>query len=57
MILHKQTFPWAMLSPSVYQMCAHAWELFMLAGGSPIAKYSEQSSESWNKYIKAYKSG
>jgi hypothetical protein len=57
MIFHKQTFPWAMLSPSVHQMCAHAWELFMLTGGSPIAKYSEQSSESWNKYIKAYKSG
>ena len=29
----------------------------MIAGGSSIAKYSEQSSESWNKYIKAYKSG
>ena len=46
-----------MLSPSVHQMCAHAWELFMIAGGSPIDKHSEQSSESWNKYIKAYKSG
>ena len=25
MIFHKQTFPCAMLSPSVHQICAHAW--------------------------------
>ena len=57
MIFHKQSFPWAMISPSVHQMCAHSWELFVLTGGTPIAKYSEQSGESWNKFIRAYKSG
>ena len=38
-------------------MCAHAWELFVITDGLPIAEYSEQSIESWNKFIRAYKSG
>ena len=57
MIYHKQSFPWGMISPSVHQMCAHSWELFVLTDGTPIAIYSEQSGEAWNKYIRAYKSG
>ena len=57
MMHHKQAFPFAAISPTVHQMCAHAWELFQMNNGKPIAAYSEQSSEAWNKYIRAYKSG
>ena len=57
MVFFKQSFPWAMLTPSVHQMCAHSWELFVITKGLPIAVYSEQSGESWNKYVRAYKSG
>ena len=38
-------------------MCAYALELFVITDGLPIAEYSEQSIESWNKFIRAYKSG
>ena len=36
MIHYKTGFPWAMISPSVHQMCAHS---------------GEQSGEAWNKHI------
>ncbi len=49
MIHHRQTIPWANISQSVHQMCAHSWELFLITDGKPIARYSEQSGESWNK--------
>ena len=57
MIHYKRSFPFATISPSVHQMCAHSWELFELTNGMPIALYAEQSGEAWNKYIRAYKSG
>ena len=57
MVHYKTSFPWAMISPSVHQMCAHSWELFKLTEGKPIAIYAEQSGEAWNKHIRAYKSG
>ena len=57
MIHMKKSFPFAMISPSVHQMCAHAWELFEITHGKPIALYAEQSGEAWNKHIRAYKSG
>ena len=57
MVHYKQHFPFAMISPSVHQMCAHSWELFSLTEGRPIAIYAEQSGEAWNKHIRAYKSG
>ena len=57
MIFHKTNFPWAMLSPSVHSMCGHNWELFVITKGAPIAIFSEQGSEAWNKHIRAYKSG
>ena len=28
-----------------------------MTNGAPIAKYSEQGSEAWNKHIRAYRSG
>ena len=57
MIFHKEAFPWAMISPSVHTMCAHYWELYHMNDGSPIAAYSEQSGEHWNKHIRNTKSG
>ena len=57
MVFFKQKFPFAMISPSVHQMSAHSWELFLLTNGGPIAIYAEQSGEAWNKHIRAYKSG
>ena len=39
MIFYKQSFPWAILSPSVHQMCAPSWGLFLLTSEGPIAKY------------------
>ena len=57
MIFHKTSFPWAMLPPTVHSMCGHNWELFEITNGAPIAIYSEQGSEAWNKHIRAYKSG
>ena len=38
-------------------MAAHNWELFLFTEGKPISVFSEQSGESQNKYIRAYKSG
>ena len=53
----KERFPFAMISLSVHQMCAHSWELFEMTNGRPIAIYSEQCGESWNKHILSYKFG
>ena len=57
MLHHKRCFSFAMIPPSVHQMCAHSHELVQLAGGKPIGVYSEQGIEAWNKMIRAYKSG
>jgi hypothetical protein len=57
MIFEKTSFPWAYISPSVHSMCGHNPELFEITGGAPIAIYSEQGSEAWNKHIRAFKSG
>ena len=57
MLFHKSSFPFAFLSPTVHQMCGHSHELFEMTDGKPIAVYSEQSGEAWNKHIKAFKSG
>ena len=46
-----------MISPSVHQMTAHAWELFKINEGKPISMFSEQPGEAWNKHVRAYKSG
>ena len=57
MLHHKAAFPWAVISPTVHAMAGHAWELFEITGGFPIAIYSEQAVEAWNKFIRAFKSG
>ena len=47
MVHYKQSFPFAMISPSVHMMSAHSWELFQMIDGKPIAVYAEQSGEAW----------
>ena len=37
-------------------MCAHSWQLFKIFN-VPIAIYSEQAQEHWNKFVGKYKSG
>ena len=57
-MVHVQTsFPWVYFSPSVHQIGAHSLELFQMNDGKPVSKWSEQGSEAWNKYIRAWKSG
>ena len=48
--------PWVAINPSMHSMCAHAWQLFDICSG-PLAQYSGQSQEHWNKYITRFKSG
>ena len=38
-------------------MCTHSWELFKITEGAPIAIYTEQAGETWNKHIRSDKSG
>ena len=47
---------WILINPSLHSMCAHAWQFYDIFSG-PIAKYSEQSQEHWNKFVNKYKSG
>ena len=57
-MVHVQiSFLWVYFSLSGHQMCAHSWELFEMNGCKPVSKWSEQGSEAWNKYIRAWKSG
>ena len=37
-------------------MCAHAWQLVVILD-APVAIYSEQAQEHWNKYLTEYKCG
>ena len=55
MLHHKRSFPFAVISQSVHQMCAHSHQLFEITEGKPIGIYAEQSVESWNKHIRGYK--
>ena len=57
MLHHKNVFPWAVITPMVHAMAAHAWELFEITEGLPIAVFSEKAIEAWNKYVRAYISG
>ena len=42
--------PWISINPSLHSMCAHACQLYQFCSG-PIAQYSEQAQEHWNKQI------
>ena len=54
--LNNSRKPWININPSLHQMCAHGWELFKICDG-PIARFSEQSQEHWNKHVSGFKSG
>ena len=49
--------PWVYINPSLHKMCAHSWELFKMNYPQPIAEFSEQSQEHWNKFVTRFKSG
>ena len=53
----RSKWPWVPINPSLHQMCAHSWQLFMMTYPEPIAIYSEQSQEHWNKHLSRFKSG
>ena len=53
----KTSWPWVPINPSLHQMCAHSWQLFQIAHPDPIAVFSEQSQEHWNKHVSRFKSG
>lgn len=55
--LNTEGNPWVPVNPSLHAMCAHSWQLFEMADGEPIAMYSEQAQEHWNKNVASYKSG
>ena len=55
--LDNRSRPWIMITPSVHQLCAHAWQLFELNNGKSIAVWSENPLESWNEYVRSFKSG
>ena len=57
MLFIKTEFPWVPIIETAHVLLAHYWELFELLDGLPIFVYSEQGSESWNKYIQNFKSG
>ena len=46
-----QTFPWAVVSPSVHRILAHSWEVISLNEGSGLGGESEEGLEALNKYI------
>ena len=48
--------PWINITPSLHAMCAHSWQLIDILD-APVALYSEQAQEHWNKYLAKYKSG
>ena len=47
---------WITIIPTVHQLCAHSWELFVMNMGKSIAKWSENPLESWNKHVRAFQS-
>ena len=47
---------WVSINPSLHSMCAHSWQLFQICS-TPIAVYSEQAQEHWNKFVTLFKSG
>jgi hypothetical protein len=58
MLVHfKSHFPWAVIGPSVHQICCHAWELFQMNDAKSISMWSESPIEAWHKYIRSFKSG
>ena len=53
--VNHQGQPWINITPSLHAMCAHDWQLVVILD-APVAIYSEQAQEHWNKYLTKYKS-
>ena len=51
MFHHERSFPFPVISSSVYQMFLHSFELFEMTQGKPIAAYAGKFGEAWNNYI------
>ena len=54
--VNHQGQPWINITPSLHAMCAHDWQLVVILD-APVAIYSEQAQEHWNKYLAKYKRG
>ena len=54
--IDHEGLPWININPSLHAMCGHSWQLIDMLN-APVAMYSEQAQEHWNKYIAKYKSG
>ena len=57
MLFHRSVFAFAAITPTIHQMCGHSHQLFQMNNGKPIAIYSEQAGEAWNKSIRSFQSG
>ena len=51
-----QTFPWAMVSPSVHRILAHSWEVIQLNDEYGLGGESEEGLEALNKNIRRMRS-
>ena len=47
-----QSFPWAVVSPSVHRILAHSWEVVQLNNGFGLGDLSEEGLEALNKQIR-----
>ena len=48
-----ERFPWAVVSPSVHRILAHAWEVLELNNGFGLGDMSEEGLEALNKIIRS----
>ena len=51
-----QTFPWAMITPSVHRILAHSWEVMQLNDECGLGGESEEGLEALNKNIRRMRS-
>ena len=47
-----ETFPWAVISPSIHRVLAHSWEKIELNGLKGLGSESEEALEAQNKFVR-----
>ena len=47
-----ETFPWAVISPSIHRVLAHSWEKIEMNGLYGLGSESEEGLEAQNKFIR-----
>ena len=52
-----ETFPWAVVSPSVDRILAHSWERIEMNDGFGLGDLSEEGLEALNKWIRRLRVG